>query len=95
MKKWDFLDFANYLESIKNGYFNFMRVKFQNQHNGRIYRGYRYVLEKPLTDEQRAEILSKYNNVSFGTAQYKHAPEIRHNTIILFDNKLSTVLKGV
>lgn len=60
-------------------YFNFNRVK-----NNLGVSGWRYVLEKPLTDEQKIFILT-FKNVVIGDCHYKYAPELKYNTLIIFD----------
>ena len=60
-------------------YFDFYRVYDKNE-NG----GYRYMLCNPLTDEQRAA-LKQFKNVSIGSCHYRYAPEIKHDTLVLFD----------
>ncbi len=55
---------------------------------GKVIRGTRYFLDKPMT-EQQEEYLKKFKNVVVGTAQYKYAPEIKYQTIILTDVCLS------
>lgn len=63
-------------------YFAFSRVKRLDG-----VTGYRYILSKALTDEQK-QVLEKYNNVCYGTATYRYAPEQKYNTIILLDKCL-------
>ena len=90
MKKLLFWDFANYLESINNSYFDF--VRFSISRNGKRYYAWKYILSKDLSDEQR-NYLKSFSNVSIGNAVYKYAPEIKNDTVNIFDNKLSTVFK--
>lgn len=47
-------------------------------------KGTRYVLTEPLTKEKQA-YFTKFENVRFGKAQYRYAPEIVHDTLILLD----------
>lgn len=47
-------------------------------------RGTRYVLDKPLTWNQRTALMN-YKNVLTSTCYARYAPEIRHDTVILFD----------
>lgn len=46
--------------------------------------GTRFVLDKPLTPDQR-DALSKFRNVVFSSCSLRYAPEIRYKTIILTD----------
>lgn len=63
-------------------FYDFHRVK-----NADGLRGFRYILDKPLTEEQLA-VVKQFKNVILGGAQHKYAPEIRHQTIILTDKCL-------
>ena len=90
MKKLSFWDFANYLETINNSYYDFIR--FSISRNGKRYYAWKYVLSKELTDTQR-DYLKQFPNVSTGSAVYKYAPEIKDETVNIFDNKLTTVFK--
>ena len=47
-------------------------------------KGYRYTLSRNLTDEQK-EALGKFKNVILSSCQYRHAPEIHHDVVILLD----------
>lgn len=60
-------------------YFAFNRVK-----NSNGIKGWRYILEKPLTDYQYSIIL-KYQNTLVGGCFNRSAPEQKHQTLILFD----------
>ena len=60
-------------------YFAFSRVK-----NAAGVKGWRYVLEKPLTTEQ-LEAVKKYNNVILSSCAYRYAPELTYSTIIILD----------
>lgn len=71
-------EFVDYLDSINNGYTKFSKVK-----NDKGV-GYRYNLKNKLTREQHS-YLEQYDNVFFGEAQYKYAPEIKYDTVILLD----------
>lgn len=44
--------------------------------------GVRFILCRDLTDDETA-YLQEFDNVHFGTATYRYAPEIRHPTVIL------------
>ena len=76
---------ANILDLIKLGvdYFKFERVK-----NSEGKRGTRYTLEKPLNDSQ-LEHLSKFKNVILSTCNYRYAPEVKHQVLIILDKCLS------
>lgn len=69
------------LDATGMQYFDFARVR--NAATGE--RGYRYMLCKPATDAQR-QALTWAKNIVWGTAQYRYAPEIVHDTIILLDH---------
>ena len=55
---------------------------------GKVIRGTRYILGKPMTKQQE-EYIKQFKNVVISTAQYRWAPEIKHQTIILTDVCLS------
>lgn len=76
-------EFVDYLDSIDNGYTGFAKV------TGNKGSGYRYTLSNKLTREQH-DYLAQYDNVDFGTAQYRYAPEIKHDTVILLDRMSKT-----
>lgn len=78
-----FHGFVDYLDSIDNGYTGFARV------TGNKGSGYRYTLSDKLTREQH-DYLAQYDNVDFGTAQYRYAPEIKYDTVILLDRMYRT-----
>lgn len=44
--------------------------------------GWRYLLDKNLTDEQKAS-LEEFENVRMGECQYRYAPEIIHDYVII------------
>ena len=46
--------------------------------------GTRYILSKPLTDIQIDSII-KFKNTLCGDCYYRYAPELKYNTIILYD----------
>lgn len=50
-------------------------------------RGCRYVLNNPLTDEQK-EYLLQFKNIDFGYAYNKYNPEFKYSTVIIFDKKI-------
>lgn len=60
-------------------YFYEARVKNSNGE-----RGWRYVLDKPLTPEQEKAVRS-FKNTIISTATHRYAPEIVHQTIIILD----------
>lgn len=64
------------------GIFYFASQRVKDPDTGE--RGTRYTLDKPLTQEQRAA-LELYSNVLISSCRAKYAPEIRHDTVILFD----------
>lgn len=76
-------EFVDYLDSINNGYTGFAKV------TGNKGSGYRYTLSNKLTREQH-DYLAQYDNVDFGTSQYKYAPEIKKDTVILLDRMSKT-----
>lgn len=76
-------EFVDYLDSIDNGYTGFAKV------TGNKGSGYRYTLSNKLTREQH-DYLAQYDNVDFGIAQYRYAPEIKHDTVILLDKMSKT-----
>lgn len=66
-----------YLLNIE--YHAFQRIK----HPEHGY-GVRYVLCKPLNDQQIAAVI-KFKNTIMGNCQYRYAPEIKYDTLILYD----------
>lgn len=42
----------------------------------------RFHLNKPIDDETKRRF-NKYSNISYGTYQYKYAPEIKGNTLVI------------
>lgn len=60
----------------------FASARVTNKNTGE--RGYRFILEKPLTAEQ-VEYISKFKNVILSDCYFKYAPEIKHPTILLLD----------
>jgi hypothetical protein len=62
-------------------YHNFSRV------NNNGAKGWRYVLNKPITEAQR-ERLSQYKNVIFGTCYYKYDVRQSWDCIVIFDKKI-------
>lgn len=51
-------------------------------------RGWRYLMEKRLTEPQRTAV-ERFQNTIIGTARYRHAPEIVRDTIIIMDQTRS------
>lgn len=64
-------------------WFDSQRCK-RTDKTSKVITGTRFVLVKPMTDEQVFE-LGKFDNVIVGVAQHRHAPEIQHQTVILTD----------
>lgn len=60
-------------------YHNFQRVK-----NTAGEKGWRYILDKPLTAAQ-LEIVNGYRNTVVGGCHYRYAPEIQYTTLIILD----------
>ena len=60
-------------------YHNFDRIK-----NAAGVKGWRYVLSEPLSDEKKQYILS-FKNVVISECAHKYAPELKYNTLIVFD----------
>ena len=59
-------------------------IHFERVRNAKGDRGWRYVIEKDLTEAQKNFVLS-FKNTILGTAQYRFAPEIIHDTVIVMD----------
>lgn len=70
------------VETITQGWYAFSRVQ-----NSKGQKGWRYVLCSPLTPEQR-ESLGKWKNIVISSCQYRYAPEITHDTVILMDKMI-------
>lgn len=73
------------LDKIGVEWYDFHRCK--RIKGDKVLKGTRYSLVQPMT-EQQEEYLSQFKNVRVGIAQYRYAPEIQHQTIILFDKCL-------
>ena len=69
-------------------YHAFSRVKDKN---GCF--GWRYVLDNALSDEQKNNLL-KYKNVVFGNCYYKYNPQLKYNTVIVFDKCIKGACNG-
>ena len=65
------------------GYFKFSRAKGKGGE-----KGYIYTLCKNLTDKEKEEIITKYNNTGLLIASPKYAPEIRHNAVLIYDKAI-------
>ena len=58
--------------------------KYEHVKNSEGKKGTRYTLEKPLTDSQ-LEYLSQFKNVILSTCNYRYAPEIEHQVVIILE----------
>ena len=67
------------LNALNIGFFAFQRIK----NNDGVF-GWRYTLEKSLTDEQRY-YLNQFKNVQYSSCSYRYASEIKHDVVMLFD----------
>lgn len=47
--------------------------------------GVRFVLNSPLTDQERKRLSSYTNFMGFGTCGYRYAPEICSDTVVFCD----------
>lgn len=63
----------------------FSRVTAKHSRNGIGY--YRYILEK-ITDGQKARLNTHYNNIAFGEASLCYSPQIKYQTLLVFDKKI-------
>lgn len=70
------------LHKIGADYIDCQRVK-----NTKGVHGWRYIVEKRLTDEQR-ELILGFKNTIIGFARYKYAPELVHDTVVILDKCL-------
>lgn len=74
----------------RKAYFSDLMMKnveytaFSRVRDAKGNRGTRYVLSEPMSKEAR-EYFEKFENVKFGKAHYRYAPEIVHDTLILLD----------
>ena len=59
-------------------------IDFQCITEANKYSGYRYIIEKPLTEKQIA-IINSYKNTIISYCYYRYAPEICYDTVILLD----------
>lgn len=53
-------------------------------------KGYRYILENPLTEKQ-VIIINSFKNTVISSCQYRYAPEIKHDTLILLDKCIKAI----
>lgn len=68
-------------------YVAFSRVTASRSYNGIGY--FRYCLEKPLNENERAILNARYNNIAFGEAIYRYSPStIKYQTLLVFDKKI-------
>ena len=67
---------------------------FQQVHDNAGNKGTRYILSNMLTDEQIAKINS-FKNTIISTCQYRYAPEIKYQTLIILDKCIKNTLQRV
>lgn len=84
--KLDYSTFHNILEAVNNGYFDSYRATITKS-NGEKVRGTAFKLEKPLTDETKAAILS-WKNTRLFISQCQYAPELKKNLVFIADKCL-------
>lgn len=82
MKKLNLRDM--FVEGLN--YVAFSRVTPGRSHNGIGY--FRYRLENPLSEREQAILITRYNNIAFGESMFRYAPEIKYQTILVFDKKI-------
>ena len=68
--------FEDMVLTDKIKFFDCYQVKYKGQN------GWIYLLSDILTDDQRKK-LSKYDNVIISECNYKYAPEIKHDNLII------------
>lgn len=90
MKRYSYAELSNTLYTMKHcGIVGDTRVKYQR--NGRTFYGTRCRLDRVLSDTEKAFFSGAANNITFGSAVYRYAPEQKTSTIILWDNTTKTV----
>ena len=67
-------------------YFGFSRVTANYSRNGIGYFIYR--LEKPLSENEQAKLIARYNNIAFGKVMLRYAPQVKYQTLLVFDKKI-------
>ena len=67
-------------------YLGFSRVTAGHSRNGIGYFIYR--LEKPLSENKQAILIARYNNIAFGKAVLRYAPQVKYQTLLVFDKKI-------
>ena len=85
------------MKRIKANFSDIINNNIEYHAHGRVknvdgLRGTRFILSKELTQIQR-EYFGQFQNILIGTCYYKYAPEIQHDTIIIFDNCLKGSVK--
>jgi len=68
-------------------YSAFQRVTKNKSKNGVPFWMYR--LTQVLSNEEQKALLEKHNNIAFGLAVHKYAPEIKYTTLLQFDKNIS------
>ena len=61
-------------------YFDFQRIQRADG-----LKGWRYLLDRPLTPEEREELPRRWRNLELSGARHRYAPEIRYDAVILWD----------
>lgn len=61
-------------------YTNFQRIQRDDG-----LKGWRYILDRPLTPKEKEELPRRWHNLELSGARYRYAPENRHDAIILWD----------
>ena len=82
MKKLNLSD----MDNEKLFYFGFSRVTAGHSRNGIGY--FIYHLEKPLSENKQAILIARYNNIAFGEVMLRYAPQVKHQTLLVFDKKI-------
>ena len=82
MKKLNLID----MDNERLVYFGFSRVTASHSRNGIGYFIYR--LEKPLSENEQALLIARYNNIAFGESMLRYAPQVKCQTLLVFDKKI-------
>lgn len=80
--KLDFGEFVHFLDKRKNGYYDFYRTALI-KNDKKIY-GTAYKLTRPLTNDDKAYILS-WKNTRLFISQAQYAPELKNNLVFIAD----------
>lgn len=76
--KMNFQDLNRY-----GGYYKYSRVKTKGGE-----KGYLYYLSQTLTETEKKEITTNYNNTDLFITSPEYAPEIKHTAVLIYDKAI-------